>query len=267
MKYSILKTELERLEKHWVRKLPSLHPGPSAANGEVQFFSCEHVYEGAPDNLSLPGSLERLPIIACVGINYDQDPGPKPYPQPHLMHKTGHWVEDYSNPEMRCALNLALATYFSNRVAWYSNGYASSNSLLPQFHGFRGASFPFILVATNLSPFLTTMKWGSLSPSHRSALRGAWNENQHLCDLITTIGGVVDLWVIHGKDAVWPTFDTSTPHITDWIKTPNLSCLGIRSMSKFWQTRSHPTAAYTWPACPCVLNKTTVLDNPVPVDD
>jgi hypothetical protein len=246
-------------------------PVPTMTNGEVQFFSIEYVRPGFNPKdgfFSFDQALANIgedlaalrdksvPLIAAVGINYDQcltPPGfPHNFPTHHLQRKShlATWVEDYTSSGMRSALNAALNAYVSNAPCWNANGYASS-VIPPVFGG--GKVTDHILIATNLSPLNSKEEWGSRSYStaHRAATLGHWNPNKHLCDLIKRLGQQIDLWVIHGKAAVWPTFLPATPWIQRWILTYNLSRRNLSRMGSFWRMGSSWTPRHPeWPICP-----------------
>lgn len=246
--YTKIKTEIEKLEAsefaHLKKCLP-ICPVTSMTNGEVQFFSTEDIYEGAPNNIN------RL-VIAGVGINFGQDTNLFSYPTAHIHGITSRktWVEDYENPEMRCVLDVALRQYFKNSSDWFNKGYASSSKLAMPLRD--GDPRNYILIATNVCPLLSQISWTSHLPADCTATLAAWNPNQHLCNLIHALGSDIDLWVVHGIDEVWPLF-LKTGGIKKWIMTPNLSCrnLSNKSIKKFWKKPRHITARLPqWPVCP-----------------
>lgn len=240
-------------------QIPATVPA-GVANGYAQFFSCENVTQKSPDN------QENI-VICGVGINYDQGIPHSAYPNivPWLYTNTGGktWVEDYS-PQMRRALDSNITTYLLNSTAWYKNGYASSPNLLRQFN--PKISNPYILIATNVSPFLTQEIWTNYSTTKTNHLLSLWKPNAHICDLIQALGSKIDLWVVHGKQAVWPRFDNNTcaGGFPNWMLTHNLSGLGMRWISNFWKTPFIQSARPpVFPICPNQCVPAATLDFPV----
>ena len=100
--------------------------------------------------------------------------------------------------------NAALSAYVSNAACWSNNGYASSH-VLPSFLR-QPPLTDYILITTNVSPFNSQQQWTHHTPANAGATLALWEPNQHLCGLIKYLGSQIDLWVVHGKGAVWPTF-------------------------------------------------------------
>ena len=252
-------------------------PVPTMTNGEVQFFSIEYVRPGFNPKdgfFSFDQALANIgedlaalrdksvPLIAAVGINYDQCPTPPGFrhnfPTHHLQRKSRHltWVEDYSSSGMRAALNAALGFYLSNAPRWNANGYASS-AVPPPVFAVGGPVPDYILIATNVSPFNSQEAWLNHLPADRAATLARWNPNWHLCYLIGQLGQNIDLWVIHGISAVWPTFIWRNPWIKSWLKTANLSHLTLNSgyfgcKKGLWLKPCLPatsTPVWPWPNC------------------
>lgn len=277
---------LEDLEAHWfkhcVTKTVSL---PSLANGYLQFFSCENVTEASPKN-------KKYPVICAIGINYGQGKNHPVYPNvlPWRFTQNGDrsMVEDYSWPIMRKALDASLTEYFNCPKGWIKNGYASHDTLLTGLTGCsmtsatslsasrigkdevkqrtKGGSvitpFEYILIATNLSPFLSQKCWTAHTPDHQNAALSlsAWDANEHLCDLISRLGDDIDLWVGHHTEEVWPRFHKKA--LKNWMLTPNLSPQPLNSghIRKFWKKPAVISAAKVqYPYCPktpsCILDE------------
>jgi hypothetical protein len=271
---------LEDLEKYWFDKLKakvSERPPPrlpALSNGEAQFFSIEDVNPNRSPKTKIPSldeergdpnkNLDQLLIVA-VGINYGQDKTPT-LPSilvPHLYTKNGpaSWVVDNGSPATRNALDEALRQFNSRAKTWQANGYSSATVFRKKFCK-GGQPRPYILVCTNVSPFLSQNRWGLHATAHRHAALNVsvWNPNDHLCDLIRLLGKDVDLWVVHGKQFVWPTFDPAGC-IKDWLMTPNLSAFGRRWMKTFWKTHCSVTPSPPiWPRCGAT--KANLLDLP-----
>ena len=247
------------------------------SNGEVQFFSIEDDDPDRSSETPIPSldkdrenrdkNIKKLLIVA-VGINYSQGPivtAPLPLPNHHLfrINKGRSWVVDNGSPATRKALDEALRQFDANAPTWLKNGYASHINFPTQLCS-GGQPNPYILVCTNVSPLLSQKPWGNHSTAEQQAALdpAVWKPNDHLCDLIDKLGKYVDLWVVHGKDHVWATFDKSTCWIDRWLMTPNLSALGRISMGTFW-TRSLKITPRPpiWPHC-CATSKADLLDLP-----
>ena len=252
--YKDIKIILEDLEQELFFKFRKIYPDipafvPSGvANGYGQFFSCENVSQAAPDD-------QKCIVICGVGINYDQGKPHPAYPniEPWLFTRNGRksWVEDYSSTAMRQALDKNLVAYYKNSADWFQNGYAASSRLLETW-GNGVEQYPYILLATNVSPFLTEKIWTDYPTAFTNYLLHAWNPNDHLCKLNQLLGNKIDLWVIHGKQAVWPRFDSfSYPKAFQqkWLLTHNLSRLGMKGVGSFWK---NPYCSSAWPpSFPC----------------
>jgi hypothetical protein len=219
---------------------------PLATHGGVQFVSIEPAIgaHGCP----LPVTTS-LPVVVGVGINYTQYSTSCPW-KPSFPALT-RFLQDSctklptivdSSKGMRSTLNYVLDAYHRNRLNWTSysiNGRTSHASTTISVT----STNPFILIATNLSPFITLDKWSALSPRDQAALRSAWPSSGHLNPLIKRIGKSVDLWVWHGKDYVWPEFSLwpGRHHYVNWLLTYNLSGFGARIMRR---TKKNPTWQY-----------------------
>ena len=273
MNYSLLKTALEKLEIKWFRELQLRYPCIPAplhpiVSGYAQFFSIEHFGKNESRN-------EDVSVIVALGINYFQG---LPHPTfPSLQHWLNsqppgtNWVEDPSSgaaasawpSSTRKILDLNLRQYLRNKSVWEHNHYASKAGLVHLFHGSQ-ESYPYILICTNLSPFLTQQRWTALPRSASSALLAAWDPNLHLCDFLNVCGDQVDCWVAHGKQAIWPQFNRNWRGIRGWLMTHNLNPLTRRHIPSFWKTPNLvKILPQLFPTCDTLVNKTTVLDQPV----
>lgn len=256
-----LTTELERLERKWVTTLTTRFKGdlpwPPNASDEVQFFSANFP-KGDPhraDSVAEESATNRSSYIVCVSVTYNaysHEIAGKVVPYVQTRSKGESWViDDARSRSTRRALHVALSAYTRNPDAWSANGYASAADLLTSSSASRSPR-RLVLIKTSLSPFLSTKPWADFSGSARRATVEAWNPNQHICDLIATIGESIDLWVIQGAHA-WQHFLTNSPHITKWLLTPILSFESQRngSIERFWQTRRkpEPLVAPCFPSC------------------
>lgn len=134
--------------------------------------------------------------------------------------------------EMRGALDVALPAYQRNAGDWAKAKACSGAALhIPQ---------RYWLVAFNLSPFITTLRWKDLGAGIRPPILALWPHLLHLDAFLKAIGPV-DLWVVHGdyprnRFRGWAT----SRGIGPWISTYNLSGLGRANMLGAAAKPSHP---------------------------
>ena len=235
-------------------------PWPPNASDEVQFFASDSP-TGTEQRTSAEavrihaGSSERPLHVVCAGLSYNaysHDVVGQVTPRIYTRTKGETWVLDDTRARAtRRALGAALAAYASDPDSWVANGHASAADLLSAACKLGTARDAVIVTKTFLSPFVPTKPWSEFSGAARKATFEAWNPNEHLCDLIRTIGKNVDLWVIHGS-AVWPYFTATSEHIQRWILTPTLSYESQRSGSieTFWKTARREERP-AWPRFPC----------------
>jgi hypothetical protein len=270
--YERAKQSLERLEEVQVNSLPKSRI-PALGNGRCQFFSIENnAPNSAPD--------VTLPLIVAVGINYDQeniiDRPQAVIPHIYTTSKQMTWVEDYKSPATRASLRVALAQFCKNRDTWHENGYASEYAIKQPFFEIQaelaaaghqlqtlkaswrfGAESPFIMICANVCPFLSTEGWSSYGETDEGRAMQVEaldmsRPNEHIGALFRQLGTDIDLWMIHGKEHVWPTFEAQGC-IRKWIKSPNLSIRtrNLKLFEKFWrnqqvQRRPQPPVWPTW---------------------
>ena len=143
------------------------------------------------------------------------------------------------NTRSQEAVALAIAAFNRNKIAWLnspsstkykspSGTFASSASAADTVVG------DFILVMTNLSPFITKSKWQDQIKQTPKACRyilETWPNTRYLDDLFLAFGESIDLWIghssIHGTDWVWPDFLKLMTrwNSKNWLLTPNLSAM------------------------------------------
>lgn len=236
-------------------------PWPPEASDEVQFFSADlpkgAATLGATHDYGPQESIEPRPLrVACVGISYNaysHEIAGKVVPHVFTRTKGTTWASDEKRSHAtRRALGVALSAYARNSDTWMANGYASAGDLLSLPPAGQGTSRSLVLIKTFLSPFLPTKPWAELSGGARKATFDAWNPNQHICDLISTLGESIDLWVMQGTP-VWQHFITRSRYMTKWLLTPILSFESQRngSIERFWQTprKSEPLIEPFFPTC------------------
>lgn len=243
---AILKAGLEALERKWVAALQSKftadQPWPEVATGDIQFFctmSPKSKRTGV-EQANVDQQDRSQLVIVCIGMNYNAYGHPserKAEPHTYKRSNAQTWiVDDNRSRATRRALGAALNAYIASSDSWANNGYASGTKLVPKGWALGSSQCSALLVRTFLCPFLLAKPWGELSRSNRIALLNAWNPNQHICDLIATLGSSIDLWVIQGT-SLWPHFDVTNPHISNWLLTPTLSFESQRNQSieTFWK--------------------------------
>jgi len=209
------KEQFKNLQKQLARnKLPA------AAQGAVQFVVL--VADDHKDDNQL------LPVVVAVGINYYQCKKTDGVLKP--------WLQDTITEEaagMRCATDRAIAAYRRNKTAW-------EDSIIQGVgpHAERGIkdwkSGSYILVATNISPFITQKMWSKHSEAERAEVLNSWDYCQHLDALHELLGKQANLWIGHGKGFVWPIFQEWRKRrgINNWMITYNLSGLGTGWMHR-----------------------------------
>jgi hypothetical protein len=234
--FAQLAIDLAPYENKWALSAAAIAgSGLPQLNGAVQFVGIEPA-KGLSQSI-------RAPVVAAVGINYDQGANAAS----HLR-----WLRDvkgmpdgvtdcYWKPgvgsAMRDALDHALAARRRNAAAWTCTlrGHPHASTVLPALND-------YILVATNLSPFITDRQWTDLKPGEQRAIRGAWPHTDHLDDLANLLHGRVDLWVGHGSDHVWRDFRiwAGRRGIADWQLCYNLSAQGVANMKRASALPGHP---------------------------
>jgi hypothetical protein len=126
---------------------------------------------------------------------------------------------------MRPVIDFALGAYQRNSCEWVKAGEAVSD--IPSIVDYH-------LVAMNLSPFITRLKWTEHSREEQDSILEAWPWECHLDKLIKCLSNSkVDLWIWHGmsNDNINIALDTWRKNYQQhkWIFTYNLSsmCLNL----------------------------------------
>jgi hypothetical protein len=228
-----LLNDLSAYEDKWAcTAAAKARSGLLRANGTVQFVSLQPAKKGS---IHVPA-----PVVVAIGINYDQGANPSSLLR-WLRDEKGvadgvsdcYWL---SGSDMRTALDCALDAWRKNPSAWMHPicGQAHASAMPPSWND-------YILIATNLSPFITDKQWTGLRPSEQRALRAAWSSSSHLDDLAALLHERVDLWVGHGIDHVWSDFLkwVARHRIRSWQLSYNLSAQGLANMKRARASKTH----------------------------
>lgn len=259
-----LRNALEEMERKWVTvlgdKFSEDHSWPPFASGYVQFFSTDGPMARSAalteeaQRTDEAGTRDTL-IVACIGMSsnaYSRNTERRAVPYIYARSGGASWlIDEKRSRAVRRALGASLAEYAISARTWVANGYASSATLLPGNWN-SAAPHRLVVVRAFVSPFVQTRPWADQSRSAKTATLLAWNPNQHICDLITMIGGTVDVWVMHGT-ALWPHFIKDNAHVSKWLLTPTLSFESQRNraIATFWKTPRHdePLRMPSFPSC------------------
>lgn len=259
-----IEAALRQLESDHFEALAAPEPDAEAfITGAVQFYAVDAQNRDA---------VTRQPVICAVGVNFTSKDEPyagglHPYLQPAPRVATA-----LSRP----AVSLLLAAYNRNRNTWTNTEPRPERGQLSSPMGRYGSpnatslaeltatdaskiDDSFILVMTNVCPFITRKPWQEQLRVARQAGRGASCERlvrngstEHLDALFKAIGHRVDLWIGHSAITgspspptqwVWPAFaDFVGRHsIEHWLLSPNISV---------WATNIHFRKDYRKPGNP-----------------
>jgi hypothetical protein len=223
-------------------------PCLSMCEGTAQFVVVQGPCVGKPDRILDPE--RRLPVICVVGSNYYQRDAPTPRRAilDHFLSLADPVVDHDLYRGMRNTLDLSLAAHNRNRSAWIDRpnsddlpseckAYGSKSALAGLTVETPAGIFvrdDYILVVTNLSPFITIDDWTNFSVGQSKELLKAWPPTNHLDPLAGMLGECVDLWVGHGKVFVWQRFWSwrESKKLKPWILTSNLSLRTLRDDRK-----------------------------------
>jgi hypothetical protein len=230
------------LAKHAYKTLSD--PCLSICEGTAQFVVIQGPNVGNPTRTLNPET--RLPVICVVGSNYYQRDQPKPRRTilEHYLSLADPVVDHDLYRGMRNVLDLSLAAHNRNTSAWVSRptsgdlpsgceSYGSKSALARLTVQTPARVFvrdDYILVISNLSPFITVDYWTNFTVGQSKELLKAWPLTTHLDPLATLLGDRVDLWVGHGKTSVWGDFWKwcQQKKLGAWILTSNLSTTTLR---------------------------------------
>jgi len=228
---------LELLEEEWFHDLTAQMAKPEVkipniANGAVQFVAVESRMDAILE--------QSVSIILTIGINYHQ--GSNPHFNPAQPKHLSRWVSKGGRPsvvdglsEMRETLDFALHAVGRNRARWEYESNPTGGGLAI---GNVAMTKDCLLVATNLSPFITQLGWAQHSSNDKRAcgeLLALWCWKTHLGRWWEVLGNI-DLLVCHGKKAVWQDlyqWRSQAPDIVrnaPWLFTYNLSRRGLATM-------------------------------------
>lgn len=195
--------------------------------GGVQFGALDRTHRDAP---------RGLPVVVAIGINYTQGgiesagdlvPYQSSKDKPGTIRGTGSYH----------AAVAAIAAFQRNRTAWLtasSLGPCTSprGTFVSNADAANAVTDGFILLMTNLSPFITKLKWQEQIKKTPVACRyilDTWPNRRYLDDLFCAIGTSAALWIghssIYGTEWVWPDFLKLMAcwNVKNWILTPNLN--------------------------------------------
>jgi hypothetical protein len=200
--------------------------------GGVQFGALDRTHRN---------SLRGFPIVVAIGINYTQGG----------IESTGELVPYQSSKDKPGTIRgtgsyhaavAAIAAFHRNRTAWLTaaslgpckspRGMFASNA-----EAADGVTDGFILLMTNLSPFITKLKWQEQIKKTPAACRyilDTWPNRQYLDDLFCGIGTSTALWIghssIYGTEWVWPDFLKLMArwNVKNWLLTPNLNGMAVQ---------------------------------------
>jgi hypothetical protein len=177
--------------------------------------------------------VNPLPVVCAVGINYTQNGRCS---TDDLFRYEEPSVGVVRSTASTAAVVSVVAAYERNRHIWASRKPVDPESPM----GFYGspnaitktgliANGGFILIMTNICPFITMTEWAK-EPQHVSKrLVQESKAYRHLDDLYDALGGSIDLWIGHsalgGTQWVWPAFSSFVRRrgIKEWLLTANIS--------------------------------------------
>jgi hypothetical protein len=203
-----------------------------------------------------------MPVVCAIGINYSQlNQAPN-----NLYYYTGGNSKN-NLVSSRTGCNSATASVIAacnrNKSSWENpppgvtptspDGRYSSANAIAQTQlfatGYKDINIKesFILIMTNLCPFITRKRWSKIQNSAvQHALLSTYNMGQYLDDLFTAIGADVDLWIghsaIYGTVWVWPSFLglVASKKIKHWLLTPNLNPQALLFLEITFRKVGHP---------------------------
>jgi hypothetical protein len=196
----------------------------------------KHHIRGSIQTYAVDGSTKEgiaLPVICAVGVNYTQNG--RSGTDELFPYEEGS-VGVLRPTASKAAVASVIAAYERNRGTWASRRPTDPESPM----GFYGSSdatsrtghvskFGFILIMTNVCPFITTTEWAKQPARTSERLLEECRSFGHLDDLDDALGQSIDLWIGHsalkGTKWVWPAFSSFVQRrgITEWMLTANIS--------------------------------------------
>lgn len=196
---------------------------------------------------------EALPVVVAVGVNYTQeDRGPSTGAL-YSYEGTGEGPRIVTGTGSVPSAAAAISAYNRNPSAWempvaqyycgdagagpYASHCATAQSGLLCEEP-KGLEDGFILIMTNVSPFITRKYWQK-QPEGCKRLIEKWSANDYLDDLASMLRDSVDLWIGHaakgGTEWVWPPFRLFVKRngLDSWLLTPNLSFAHLNMNGQF----------------------------------
>ena len=232
--FTEIRAKLEALEARHVAQLTVPDGAQPALHGSARFYGLSREHRN---------TVERMPVVVCVGVNYTQhswcrltlpaivhEPsGSKILPSTPIPPETV--VDELGNSSR--AVNMLLDVYRHNHETWMAKPGEDPRSPLRTYASAGVAGVPdgpFLLVMTNVTPFITWKYWQDqvkITPEACDALVNEGTGTTHLDALTKELD--VDLWIGHsaigGTQWVWPTFAKLVQHhnLRRWLLTCNVS--------------------------------------------
>ena len=259
MNYKNLVNAFQALEVNCLKDLSitvPTNPDPCMCNNQAQFFSVEKVPNSATTD-------DNLPVIVCVGANFSQSTNHNhqwttgyvytetkgqsevedypPFLNPPIRPAAGRLAPVAKNSPMSRELNKYLNIYDKCRNAFHDRKLASCLNIdMPQ-QIIIPQPKPYILVATNLCPFITFYEWQQYTAAERANLlwigKGAFDHLDKMIRLLRSLNCSPSLWVGHGLGSEefvlfrqWQTINKLNP----WLLLHKLGTRPYYSKSPYW---------------------------------
>ena len=226
--------KLEALEARYLAQLTVPNGALPALHGSARFYGLSGEHEN---------TTERMPVVACVGINYTQHAWCR-LTLPAIVHEPlgskvgpstsvaplGAVIDELGNSTR--AVNMLLDAYKHNHKTWMTKPGEDPRSPLRTYASADAGDVhgPFLLIMTNVTPFITWEYWQNqveFTPDACSTLVNEGTSTQHLDALANELN--VDLWIGHsaigGTRWVWQRFAelVKQHNLRRWLLTCNIS--------------------------------------------
>lgn len=213
--------------------------------GSIQCFAVDRPRAATEDAL--------LPVVCAVGVNYTQNGCCRTELFPYEEGGAGVIRATASTS----SVISVVSAYERNRDTWVSRKAVKPESPL-EFYGSPDATAKtgpltkgaFILIMTNLCPFITMTEWAKQPRSVSARLLQECSAYDHMDDLYDLLGADVDLWIGHsaigGTHWVWPAFASFVRRrgIQEWLLTFNISPRSHRWFEDYFRRPDNPR--YPW---------------------